>query len=515
MVRRCNKRMEFGMKIILNQITEKRIYMVMLIVFLLSVVPILMLAFYNYPCADDFSASDTAYWAWKSTGSILAVIKAAWENVVYNYMEWSGVFMSVFWTSLQFGIFGERFYGIVTWIAVALFIVSGFYLGYVIFTKYLKVNKYMAGCVIILYLFTSIQCMPDGNEGLYWHAGVVNYTWAFAFCLMLLAVVLSSFREENPKKRILKTLTACLLAICVGGGNYLTALQSSLWLLFVLVLFLFYTVKNRKEKFVVMMKKNLCGILPIVVLWLSFAVSVLAPGNKVRMSESVGLSPVKAVLVSFEYFLKQPIEDWLCWPVIVLLALAIPFMWHLAEESSFSFCYPGAVAFLAFCFVSAAFTPNLYAQGTVGGGRLADTIFFIWIFVLYALTFYVVGWLQKIIQKEKRVSLKGISERSKVYILGMTCFWLMCSALTVMINEDTYIGSLAGDSIMTGQAELYRVENENRLRLLYDNEVEKVVFQGFYDPPRLLLFQDITCDENDWLNQVMAEYYGKESVRRE
>ena len=58
-------------------------------------------------------------------------------------------------------------------------------------------------------------------------------------------------------------------------------------------------------------------------------------------------------------------------------------------------------------------------------------------------------------------------------------------------------------------------ENEERLELLHNEEIKEVVFQGFTNPPELLTFQDITNNANDWLNQVMAEYYGKESVRRE
>ena len=84
-----------------------------------------------------------------------------------------------------------------------------------------------------------------------------------------------------------------------------------------------------------------------------------------------------------------------------------------------------------------------------------------------------------------------------------------------MIEENIYVGTQAFDSIRTGQAESYRLENESRLALLYNEEIENVVFSGFSDPPQLLLFQDITYDEGDWLNRVMAEYYGKKSVKCE
>ena len=102
----------------------------------------------------------------------------------------------------------------------------------------------------------------------------------------------------------------------------------------------------------------------------------------------------------------------------------------------------------------------------------------------------------------------------KKYILGMVFFGLIFSGLTVIIDEEAYIGTHAGYSIINGQAQIYREENERRLELLYSDE-KKVIFPSFSNPPELLLFQDITNDGNEWLNQAMAEYYGKESVRRE
>lgn len=503
------------MKRICNLLTEKRISYGMIIFLFLSILPIIILGFYNYPCADDFSASDTAYWAWKNTGSVFAVMKAAWDNVVFNYLEWSGVFMSVFWTSLQPGIFGERFYGITTLLAVVLFVAGGFYLGHVVFEKYLKTDKYLARGIVVLYLFTSIQCMPEGNEGLYWHAAVVNYTWAFAFLLILLGLVLSAYAEEKQGKKYGKVFLACVLGVFVGGGNYLTALQGSLWLILFALIGCLALKYKEKSSFLTACKKSVGIFLPALSTVAAFAASVLAPGNKVRMSSGSGMNPVKAVLVSFHYFLNDPIEEWITWPVIVLLALAIPFMWHMVGKTEFSFAYPGVAAFLGFCMVSAAFTPNLYAQGDVGGGRLADTIYFIWIFWIYAVTCYVVGWVRKNLLKAKSGTYEMLSLRSKTYILGLSCFWLICSALTVMIDEGTYIGTLAGNTILSGQAKQYKAENEARLELLLDDSMQDVVLQGFSDPPELLLFQDIAYDEDDWLNQVMAQYYGKGSVRRE
>ena len=502
------------MKKILEYMTVKRIYITMLVVFVASVIPILALAFYNYPCADDFSASDTVHLAWVNTGSIMAVIKAAWENVVFNYMEWSGVFMSVFWTSLQPGIFGERYYGIITVLTVIFMTAGGFYLGHVIFDKYLKADKYISRCIVLLYLFVSIQCMPDGNEGLYWHAGVVNYTWAFAFLLLLLGLLLSIYLETNSKKKSTKTVFACILAVCVGGGNFITALQGSIWLLlFVLIVCGMNCYKNKKKVWETI-KQNIAVILPTIIIIGSFAASVLAPGNKVRMGYSVGFGAVKSILISFYYLLYDPLRKWITWPVIMSLAVAIPFMWQIIKKTKYSYKYPAIPALLGFCLASAAYTPSLYAQGNAGAGRQDNTVFLIWTVILYAVIFYIVGWLYNILEVNPKKKDAQLSERTKIYIVGMAMFWLVFSGLAVMIDESAYIGTSAGYSIVSGQAEMYRDVNEYRLELLRSEE-KNIVVPSFSNPPELLIFEDITGDPAEWLNRAMAEYYGKESVRRE
>ena len=486
----------------------------MLVIFLSSLIPIAVLALYNYPCADDFSASDTVHLAWVNTGSIFAVLKAAWGNVVYNYLEWSGVFMSVFWTSLQFGIFGEKYYGIVTLFTIVFLLVGGFYLGHVIFDKYIKADKYLSRSLILLYLFISIQCMPDGNEGMYWHAGVVNYTWAFAFLLMLLGITLSIHIENNVKIKVIKVLLACVLAVCVGGGNFITALQGSIWMAtlvaFVVIIGWLKEGRTLQES----IKANVNVMIPAMVVIAAFAASVLAPGNKVRIASTTGFGAVKAILVSFYYTLTDPFEKWIAWPIFVIVALAVPFMWQMVKNTQYSYRYPGIVALLGFCFVSAAYTPSLYAQGEAGAGRQDNTVFLIWTIILFAVVFYFLGWVKCNLGITKEATDCNLNQKMKLYIAGVITFWFVFTGLTVMIDEDTYIGTHAGFSIVTGQAKQYREENEQRLELLKSEE-KNIVFTSFSNPPELLIFEDIYENPEEWLNQVMAEYYGKESVRRE
>ena len=490
---------------------KRGIFWCLLILFGLSLIPILALSGYSYPCADDFSASDTAYFAWRDTGSILQVIKAAAENVRYNYHEWSGVFASVFWTSLQPGIFGEGYYGITTWITIFLLLIACGYFFKTLLGKYLGADFYDTGIITVAYLFSLIQCMPSGLEGLYWHAGVVNYTWAFGFLMLLTALLLSNYREEAKKKVIIKTVAACILAVLTGGGNYITALQGCLWLTLLFGCFGINEFKIKKKTIKQFMEGQVRLLLPYGLLLFSFAVSVLAPGNKVRMGSSTGLGAFKSVIVSFYYALEEPIENWLSWPILMLLLLAVPSMVSIARESRcrLSDLMMVAGGILGFGLVAAGFTPNLYAQGAMEAGRLHNTVFFIWLVILYLEAFMVIIWLMG----KFNVSPSKESSILEVKILGVlfTGFAAL-SVVTGVIDVKTYIGLEAAEVITSGQAENYRRENEARIKQLSDPAAEEIMLQRFTNPPSLLLFQDLSPDPNEWVNTVVAEYYGKKSV---
>ena len=503
------------MKKLVEKITEKQISIIILIAFLSSLLPILILALYNYPGADDFSASYTLRHVWLETGSVWLVLVEALEYVKYTYMNWSGLFMSMFWTSLQPAVFGEQFYCITTFICVVFLLIGGFYLGHVLVTKCLKGNKYQAVSLSSIYLFLIIQCMPDGNEGLYWHSGVVNYTWAFAFLLMLTGAMLALVKENESKKKIGKTILATIMAVFVGGGNFITALQGCIWMCVIVVGKIIHLKISQKLEVKSILRNCVSIFIPLVVMLVSFMISVLAPGNQVRIAGAgEGLGPIKAIILSFVYCLEIPFESWFHFSTFLLLALAVPFMWKIVKNSNLQFRYPGVIAILGFGISSAAFTPSLYAQGNMIAGRLHDTAYFVFVTILFGVMFYVIGWIQQLTECCVQSENEGKMVKTSLYIIGVFAFFVGASLLDTVVNEDTYVGSTAIISLISGQAEEYKEENKTRLELLYSSEETNIEFEGFYNPPMLLHFQDVTFDENDWINKAVARYYGKESVKR-
>ena len=62
-----------------------------------------------------------------------------------------------------------------------------------------------------------------------------------------------------------------------------------------------------------------------------------------------------------------------------------------------------------------------------------------------------------------------------------------------------------------GEARIYKQEADERIAILNRNEKISEL-KDFTVRPYVLYFDDITTDENDWKNQAMANWYGKEKV---
>lgn len=494
--------------------TEKRIFWLLLIVFVISLLPLLQISFYNFPCADDFSASDDVRLAWVNSGTLAALIKAAWDNVVFNYLEWSGVYMSVFWTSLQPGIFGENYYFLTNWFTLGLLIFSGFYFTHVLSSKYIKGKKECFGILTLLYLFIVIQCMPDANEGIFWHAGAANYTWAYCFLLLLVGGMFSFYREERKGRKTGKMIFLCILSVFVGGGNYLTALQGILWLFFLTAGLLF--MEGKKQGWKQAGKRKGMLLLPFVVTVAAFLASVLAPGNAERMLEASAMSPVKAILLSFYYWPDLVLKEWLGWPVLLLFFLAVPFLYQIGKEVCFDFPYLGAVIFLCFGMSVACLTPNLYAQSDVGGGRTWNIGFFVMVFLGFVQLFYLIGWIRVRFMEEEKAEQKSREKKIwQSYVLGLLIFGTALAGIFVLAEPKTFTASEAAFDLSTGRAFFFQQEWEERLRVYHNPEIRDVVIKRYTDPPELLLFQDNVPFPEDWINLVVAKYYEKNTVRTE
>ena len=65
----------------------------MSVLFVISLIPLIHIGFYSHPVGDDFSCGSLSHVAWETTGSVWAVLKAAFESAKSCYY-WMMTYMS-------------------------------------------------------------------------------------------------------------------------------------------------------------------------------------------------------------------------------------------------------------------------------------------------------------------------------------------------------------------------------------------------------------------------------------
>ena len=527
----------------------RRLSYLLIVIYALSLIPVLVIGKYDYPSADDFSMGLGTRLVYEATGSLLAVAGKILSETVRYYRTWIGYFTSCLFTTVSPATFGEAWYALTPAVILLALHVGVAVFFYALMEKALGMNRYARRCMTVLALFLMVQRMPEGSlrvEAFYWYSGAGNYTLTFSAGLLYLAFYVLSVCGVRSQNRSLFLVLACIMGFLAGGGNYLSALSFAV----VSVLFAVYLVKRKIGR-----------LLPAAFYLCGFAVSCLSPGNRIRGGEAEGYGALKSILLSLYYTLSYPLNQWMNWAVLLILALAGVIFWMGFAEIEFSganakaggaaasekagetvrgaaapekagsgaravqlgFTAPFPVAVLAYGIVSCVVTPALYAQGNMDAGRIQSTFWLHAVLVLLLLEWYLVGGLYRRFSKEQNASavscLQNASAASCLrngaggFVRAILLFFIVPSLLAVKGNPDFYTGTSAVSELLDGSAAQYGRENEERLRILKNPREQDAVLPRYTVQPNLLYFEDVSEDPDDWINQKMSEYYGKNSIR--
>lgn len=552
----------------------RRLSHLLIVIYALSLIPVLVIGKYDYPSADDFSMGLGTRLVYEATGSLFAVAGKILSETARYYRTWIGYFTSCLFTTVSPATFGEAWYALTPAVILLALHVGVAVFFYALMEKALGMNRYVRRCMTVLALFLMVQRMPEGSlrvEAFYWYSGAGNYTLTFSAGLLYLAFYVLSVCGVRNKNRSLFLVLACIMGFLAGGGNYLSALSFAV----VSVLFAIYLVnmKSRQGENSRMGMPGKSGLsdrsgggcrigrlLPAAFYLCGFAVSCLSPGNRIRGGEAEGYGALKSILLSLYYTLSYPLNQWMNWAVLLILALAGAIFWMGFAESGGSganagasgaaasekprekvrgaaasetgggaqavelcFAAPFPAAVLAYGIVSCVVTPALYAQGNMDAGRIQSTFWLHAVLVLLLLEWYLVGGLYRRFSKEQNVSaasgLQNVSAASCLrngaggFVRAILLFFLVFSLLAVKGNPDFYTGTSAVSELLDGSAAQYGRENEERLRILKNPREQDVVLPRYTVQPNLLYFEDVSEDPGDWINQKMSEYYGKNSIR--
>jgi hypothetical protein len=509
-------------------------------VYAISIIPMLIIALFNYPSADDYSMALEVHQVYEQTGSVFASIGKAIYMGYWYYMNWTGYFFSSTLTSLCPSVFNEKLYAIGTFVFLLALTAGVMVFMKTLLNKVLHLDKYVTRCVSTITLIIIIQCMNGNevrNEAFYWYSGAINYMFMFGLGLLWLGMLINvALGAGNTKTNssgikivsVIKYVLLCLLSFLMGGANYMTAL--SLGIMAVVIMMIAANKRTGHLDKVLEVPESVVNgidklILPAVCELIGLVCSIVAPGNAVRSSSLTTNNPIKAVMQSFFYCYKYAMEDWMGWHVIVLLALmtmiVVVGIKKVAETSEFKFSHPFLFSAFCLCLAAANATPPLYATGNIEAGRIKSIFWAQFVVLMVLAIIYVAGWIYK-----NKVDGAGIKTSvtdtgcSSLEICGtatqiftmLVVLFLFGSALCVHVDEDYYTGTSALSDIVNGSAAVFASESADRLVILNDSSVTDAALTDHTEKPELLFFSDISEDADDWINKAVAEYYHKNSV---
>ena len=478
--------------------------------------------------------------AYVSGGAFAAVAKAIYMGIWY-YLNWTGVYFSNTLTALAPHVFGERLYFLGTWIVLLVFTIGLCYFIRQLFYGVLRVEKHLTGCITSVIYFIMIQCMPQGParvESLFWYSGAINYLFMFGFALLWLGFLLKIANAEYYKKY--KVAILSIFGFLLGGANYLTSLSLAIISVCILTAAIITTVLENAS-LVKQIEMRKLGIVhaaerlselkrvtaPSICLLIGFLLAVIAPGNESR-SNGAAYNPVKAVLIAIYYTYDAMLGKWLTWPVIVLMAFLVPFLWKATGRIKRFYGFDHPLLFISFCFLlsAASITPPVYATGSIEAGRIQALFYMQGILLLILIIGYICGWIRYVIKPAKLIDgdilakrkpadmLKDayLGEYASGVIIVVGAAFIIASALAAAPEPDLYTGTEAFFDIAGGEAKTYRDEFYERLKILKDDSVKDAELMPYSVHPGILYFSDITDNKKDWLNEAMAEYYHKDKV---
>lgn len=497
-----------------NTIKIKKIYFVALnLMCILALViiafPLLLVAQYNRPSADDWSYGYAGYRVIQDGGGIFAVLRAAIMTMRESYINWDSRFACDFLDSLQPGIWGERYYGVVAWILIVMLIVSEIYFCSSIICIRARDRKCILLCLptIIPPLILQIVSCPSPVESFYWYTGGMNYTFMYCLSLILLSLFIKlGIHDYSARwKYIFTAVIACVLAVFVGGGNFSTSLSSFLCYCILTLLFLLY--KN---------KSFLCKTWFVTLITgLSLALCIFAPGNMKRLSAGYGGKPTQSAVEAVVLSLVRSASNIFSWTnirVMLMLLFILPFLWMAVKRIDFRFRYPALFTMLTFCLYASQVTPNLYVEGTTGPGRTQAILYYSYMVWLAGNVFYWTGWLSRRINKpllfsdKPRLVFGGLIVYSGVVGMALVLF-MYTTDLRTIPSYKAYM------DWRHGYVQQYAAEWDARIEILRDDSVREVELTPLTVWPEVIFYTDLQ-DETGyyWVNDACAKYYGKEYV---
>lgn len=483
----CTSKGTFFSEKIIHQKTLSKACIVILVGML---VPLFLIAIFNYPADDDFGFTLPVATAWVQTGSIVEVAKAVFQKTYDIYMTWQGNFVSTALFPLSPMIFNINLYFLSNWFLLALLCLSVGYLLKALLQTLGTPPKSVFWIAYTAVMVLVLQFMPSIGDGIYWHNGGM-YTVASCTLMFMLGLLIHCAMPQTRARSIWRGAMLALCGFILGGSFYGPALAA-------LTILLLLALRGFLQK----SPNRFYCLLTLGFFCISFGISVIAPGVALRQ-ERLGqpMNPLSAVLVSIlDSF--DLVGGWLSPQLFAIAMLLAPILWKPLKESHLQFKHPFWFLVMLYGLFSATLVPGVYTGSSYGMGRYMNTIYFHFLIMALGSLAYAEGWWIRFLQRRKEsqaahqtLSLcANLGNRFTALHLAVCISFLMLGGFAFTIMNTSSV--CATKALITGEAAQFRRDMEARQEYIRVTDsdvvqVQSLASQPFVFKPDKLPFQGI------------------------
>lgn len=474
---------------------------ILLIILGLSIIPIVLIAFYSFPAFDDFNHSVETFKVIKNGGSFLELLKAAIDWTKNVYISWQGTYTAIFLSAFQPGVFGVEYYFLAPIILIGSLVFANYYSSNVVFKTFLKNNSSSWIIIATIVSFLQIQTLPSAQEGFFWWAGGIMHT--FFFSLLLVQVALTMKLLSNEKKSIIRAILLVIIVILSGGGSYETALASFTIFLTILFFCLMYDRKNKGNIYLLIFNSLIALIFLLI--------NVLAPGNAVRATQSgVHVSAVVAILESFIYA-GVHVFEYVSLGTITLTLIIFYYIYPIIKKNNLKKINPLLFGSISFCTYATFFTPTIYGENYVASLRYLNVLYFAFYWLLISNIIVFLNYYKTSLIIERFYNIIFDVLDGKVIKQSLIIIFLLCSSILNFSYLDATSSSATVDLIL-GNAQNFKSVNEMRMELLLNEDLKRVEIPQYKNNVRIFYIDYLTDKPNKGMNKIYEKYFEKEEV---
>lgn len=480
-------------------ILSKTILVIILIFFFL---PLIVLPFFNHPSTDDYFCGYQLH------------NKNFWQYQIFIYKNWGGRFAATFAGSLfAYHDFLYSHYYLHSLLFLLLNFCSLFFLTDLLSKHFLKTDYGFGKKILMSMVFLAFEicCLPQAATFIFWFSSAVTYQLPIILIQIEIALfILYSFSLNKSVQIICLWLLPALIFIIIGFNELFIIVQ----LLLFALSFYFKTYK----KYAGTLK-----VLSIVAFFISSALVIFSPGNRIRMHDLVS-KKIYIGIASVCYHSFETLWSVCKNPLFWFIGLAIFFHACFKKQSWKNNDYLKKIVknqwiFIVIIFgylIASVTLPVVSLKGGVVPDRYLNAVAYLMIFLL--LFYFFIAGIASNLKIEQSSQFKNHSLLYLFLSFGLIFNSYIFNAYKSIIIAPTY------SNILTEREHLLKhAAQTNKIATVddYNKAVSKLIqtkyqsgtttFQQIIQQqPPLLFFKDDLADS--YTIDVLKNYYRLDSI---